>query len=612
MAGYGNFQTKKRRKASPNSFSNEVNQGVQKKEKLSKNERLMNGVKTWASYYRKRPDKMAEDWGIHLKPFQRYVLCEMMNNNYIAFIASRGLSKTFLTSLYAIIRCILFPDTKVVVAASVKAQAMKIVTEKLDELIGMAPMIKREILDTSTNMNSDTPNVRFKNGSSIKVVASNDNARSGHCNCLILDEFRMIDPKIYQSVLRRFLAASRHPKYMDKPEYQNQKLYPMERNQEIFLTSAYYKNNWSYDKYKVFLQRMLEGKKYKVYAYPYQMAIKERITNKEQLLDEMSENDRDPVIWGMEMDTLFFGQAESAFFNFEQLEATRTANPPIYPKYYYDLLKTNKFKAPQKKEKEIRCLCVDIATIAGKQNDASAFYLMQLFPDKKGYSRRFSYGETMTGGHTVTQALKIKQLFYDLDCDYLVLDRQNAGIGVYDQLIIPMYDKERGIDYEPWVSMNDEEMKSRCPYDDAKSIIFTIAASASLNDEIARNMRDVIIRKRIQFLGNRDDMYDYFESFQEFFTSQKETQVRFEIPFAETDALMNEMILLEQDITNSGGRDLIKLKTTGRNRKDRYSAVSYGNYFATTLEKDLLKPEDNTSMIDYFRMVNGNTQGINL
>ena len=112
---------------------------------------------------------------------------------------------------------------------------MKIVTEKIPEIIDGRPLLKREIAAIKTNMNDDEPNVSFKNGSWIKVVAATQGARSARANILILDEFRMISPDIYKAVLRPFLAVNRQPGYRDKPEYAD---YPLERNQEIFLSSS--------------------------------------------------------------------------------------------------------------------------------------------------------------------------------------------------------------------------------------------------------------------------------------------------------------------------------------------------------------------------------------
>jgi hypothetical protein len=157
-------------------------------DKMTKSEKLMQGVEAWASFYRSRPDLFAEEvLLLSLKPFQKILLYCMIHYNYSMFLASRGLGKTYLTALYCIIRCILFPGTKIVVAAGQKSQGMKIVTEKIPELIAQSKsgMIQRELKGSiRTSMNTDEPNVEFLNGSWIKIVAATQGARSARANVL--------------------------------------------------------------------------------------------------------------------------------------------------------------------------------------------------------------------------------------------------------------------------------------------------------------------------------------------------------------------------------------------------------------------------------------------
>jgi len=569
----------------------------------------MNGVGDWASFYRSRPDIFAEEYlGLSLKTFQKILLYCMVHYNYTMFLASRGLGKTYLTALYCVIKCILWPETKIVVAAGQKSQAMKIVTEKIPELIAKSKtgMLRREIKGSiRTSMNTDDPNVEFVNGSWIKVTAATQGARSARANILILDEFRMIDPVIYRGVLRRFLAASRQPGFLEKPEYKNKQEY-LERNQEIFLSSCWYKFNWSFDRYKVFLNAMLRGKKYFICGLPYQFAIKENLTNKDQLLDELAEEDMDIVSWTMEMDCLFFGESEKAFFKTDELTQIRKIYKPIYPKPFYETIKDKKFKYSPKEKGEVRILSCDLAAIGTKQNDASVFMLMQLLPmvskrdgnNFKGYERIIPYMETMVGAHTELQAIRIRQLFDDLDCDFIVIDRQGNGIGVYDNLCKRLYDKDRGIEYPALNSMNEEKMQERCLVPNADQKIYTISATSEFNSEIAVSLRDNIKRNKIKLLVNKNDSYDFISKIENLSKLSPEMVAKLEAPFAHTDALVNEMVLLESEINQSTG--YIKLKEMSGQRKDRYSAISYSNFYASILEKDLMKESDNNNYEDCF------------
>ena len=105
----------------------------------------------------------------------------------------------------------------------------------------------------------------------MKVVTASDNARGNRANICICDEFRMISEDTVNTVLRRFLSAPRHAPFMDKPEYSDIK----ERNKEIYLSSAYFKNHWSYDKFVDYFKSMADDKKrYFVCGLPYQLSIK--------------------------------------------------------------------------------------------------------------------------------------------------------------------------------------------------------------------------------------------------------------------------------------------------------------------------------------------------
>ena len=88
-------------------------------------------------------------------------------------------------------------------------------------------------------------------------------------------------------------------------------------------------------------------------------------------------------------------------------------------------------------------------------------------------------------------------------------------------------------------------------------------------------------------LGDNEDMMSYFNQFPEYVMASPQTKALLEAPYVETKLLINEMILLEGEFTDKG---TLKLKTIGKNRKDRYSALAYGNYFAKVLEDEALKP----------------------
>lgn len=202
-----------------------------RRENLSKksSENLMEGIDLWTSFWRENPHRFIMDYlDVNIHIFQQILIYAMNKSDIFCFIASRGLGKTFLTALYCCCRCILFPGTKINISSKVKSQSNTIISEKIkDELMPRSVALRKEIKEIKTNSNDCS--VEFWNGSTIKVLTANDNARSKRSNILIVDEYRMVNEDIINGVLVPTLTAPRQPGYLTKPEYKHLQ----EENKEI-------------------------------------------------------------------------------------------------------------------------------------------------------------------------------------------------------------------------------------------------------------------------------------------------------------------------------------------------------------------------------------------
>lgn len=82
----------------------------------NQHDEFYNGVKLWASWYKANPARLALDYfGLSLYPFQIILLHLMSKYDYFLWIASRGLGKSYLISIYCCIKAVLFPGIKIVV-----------------------------------------------------------------------------------------------------------------------------------------------------------------------------------------------------------------------------------------------------------------------------------------------------------------------------------------------------------------------------------------------------------------------------------------------------------------------------------------------------------------
>jgi len=551
-------------------------------ENLSKSDRLTQGVGTWASFYRANPQRFAKEYlGLNLKIFQQILLYVMFHNNYVQYFAARSQGKTWLTAVFCVCYAILYPSVKIVVASGSKGQAMKIVTEKIPEIMAKSPNLAREIADISTSMNSDKANVTFHNGSWIKVVASNEKARSARSNINIYDEHRIIDLNIINKVLRRFLGTPRQPAYLSKKEYKHMQ----ERNKEIYLSSAWYKHHWSWDKFKAYKKNFLNGKKYFLCGLPYQLSIAEGLLNEEQVKDEMSEDDFDEIAWSIEMECLFFGESEKAYFKLAEIEKNRKLKKAFYPIKNIDYIGSKK-KKEKLRDGEIRIIGVDVALMAGTQNDASVFTCVRLLPSGKKYIKQVVYIESIVGQHTSLQAIRLKQLFEDFQASYVAMDCHGNGMSLYDDCSKVLYDEERDVEYGSWCAYNDDVMRERALGKNPLPVIFSIKGSQSLNHEIATTLRSDLEKENIHFLVNEIEAKDHISTIYK--TNDVNDLAMYVKPYMQTSALINELVNLEYEII--GG--YIKLKEPKGKRKDRASSLMYANYLAKLLAKDLYQDDD--------------------
>ena len=130
------------------------------------------------------------------------------------------------------------------------------------------------------------------------------------------------------------------------------------------------------------------------------------------------------------MEANFWGSSVGSFFEYEDIAKNRHISYAMYPDEIASKLPgVNGVKVKPKQPGEIRLLSADIALMAsGKnKNDASAIFINQMLPTKAGkYINNIVYTESNEGFRTEQEALKLRKLYDEFDCDYIVLDGSNT------------------------------------------------------------------------------------------------------------------------------------------------------------------------------------------
>lgn len=556
----------------------------------SRRDKVIEGMAIWGSYYRANIDVFVVDYLQldFLKWFQLVLLVMMDRARVFLWIASRGMGKSFLIAIFACVRCILYPGTKVVITSGTRGQSINVLEKIQTELLKVSPNLRNEIDMDETKFSGQDAKVMFKNSSYIKVVTASDNARSNRANILIVDEFRMVKKDTIDTVFKKFLTSRRMPPYKELTEAERKAEYAKEPNKSCFLSSAYFKDHWSYNKMLDTFKLMLDDNKTDfVCGLPYQLSIQEGLLFPEDVETDMLEADFNEIKWSMEMEAMWFGDEDGSFFDFNSISKNRRINYPMLPDKLSSLLgNSQKVKIPPKQLGEKRILSADIALMSSKKhnNDATAVFINQMMPTKAGrYTNNIVYSDTFEGLHTEDQALIIRKMYDEFQCDYIVLDCTGLGLGVYDALVRDMVDPDTGEIYPALSCYNNQEMAERCTVKGADKVIWAIKGNPTINSECAVLLREGFKSGKIRLLVTEYDGESLLSDIKGYGSLSPSEKTKLQMPYVHTTLLIDELVNLQHD--ESGGRVRV-FEKTGR-RKDRYSSLSYNYYVATQLESKL-------------------------
>lgn len=555
---------------------------------MNERQKIMEGAAYWAAYYRSNPARFVRDYlHVNLKLFQKILLTLMMTSTVFVFIATRGIGKTYLSAIYSVTRCILYPGTKVCIASGTRGQASAVLEKVILELKPNSNELRMEIDDRETQMNGTNAIITFKNGSYMKVVTSGESARGNRANVLLLDEFRLIPKDTADTILRKFLTQKRMPRFEELSKHERQIEYDKEKNITMYLSSAWWQDSWSYLKCRDTCKFMLDdSKKQFVCGFPYQLSIYEGLLDRELVEDEMAETDFSEVKFLMEYCAEFYGSTDGAFFDFDSISKNRKLKYPMYPDKLSSHLNSNSIRIPTKQNGEIRIISADIALMSSKKNhnDATAIFVNQLMPTKAGrYTSNIVYCDSAEGLHTEDQALMIRKLYDEYQCDYIVLDTNGIGLGCFDALARDMSDPETGEIYPALSCCNDKTMAERCSSPTAEKVIWSIKANAQLNSDCAVLLREGFRSGKIRLLMTEFDAEDSLSDLKGYNSLSQSEKVKYQLPYIHTTLLIDELVKLQHDELNGK----VRIYEKAGMRKDRYSSLAYNFYVATQLESQM-------------------------
>tara|TARA_Y100000310_G_scaffold25987_1_gene24839 strand:- start:20 stop:1792 length:1773 start_codon:yes stop_codon:yes gene_type:complete len=140
------------------------------------------------------------------------MLKEVWGRKFPMLIASRGFGKSFVLSLYAILRALLMPGRKIIIVGAAFRQS-KILFEYMSTIWQNAPIL-RDIVGGDGGPRSQVDMCRMIIGSSTVTclpLGDGSKIRGQRANDIIADEFASIPRSIFENVVAGFAAVSSSP-----------------------------------------------------------------------------------------------------------------------------------------------------------------------------------------------------------------------------------------------------------------------------------------------------------------------------------------------------------------------------------------------------------------
>ena len=426
---------------------------------------------------------------------------------------------------------------------------------------------------------------------------------------LIVDEFRMVSKDIIDTILKKFLTQVRMPPYTELSAKERKKEYMKEENQSLYLSSAFFVDHWSYLKCVDTCKAMLDDNKRQfVCGLPYELSIYEGLLRESTVMDEMFDSDFNELKFKMEYEALWYGNTGNSFFDYNSIAKNRHLKYPMLPNSLSSKVRGDALTIPTKKAGEIRIMSADIALMSSKKhdNDATAIFINQLLPTKaERFSNNIVYADTCEGLRTDNQALYIRKLFDEFCCDYIVLDTQGLGLGVYDYLAREITDPNTGEIYPALSCCNDAEMASRCTDPYAQKAIWSIKASAKFNSQCALLLREAFISGRIRLLISEFDGEELLSQLKGYSSLTPADRARLSLPYLQTTLLIDELTKLKHEEQNGN----IRVYERAGMRKDRYSSLAYNYYVSTQIENEINKRRSRSVGADNFFIIRAPSKG---
>lgn len=541
-------------------------------------------LRQYIAFWREYPDIFVDflcgnnPENFHLFFYQRVFLRAVMRHRYAYATFPRAYSKSFLSVLVLMLRCILYPGSHLFVTTGGKEQAAGIAREKAEEICKLIPGIKNEI-DWSRGASKASKNMVeyiFKNGSKLDIMAAQQSSRGKRATGGLMEECILIDQQLLNEVIIPTMNVDRRLSDGSRQEDE-----PVNKSQ-IYVTTAGWKNSFAYEKLiQLLIQQITEPGSAFVMGGTWRVPVMERLLRKSFIEELKLDGTYNDASFSREYESEWSGDAENAFFSAEKFDKHRKL---LQPEYEY---------SGRSSRSAYYVLGVDV----GRKGCTSEVCIFKVTPQAQGTALKtlvnlYSWDEE----HFEAQAINIKRLYYKYKARTVAIDANGLGIGLIDFMVKDQIDPETGELLPNFGVENDEEnfyKKFKTP-DTEVDAMYLIKANAPINTEAHTYVQTQLYSGKIKFLIDENQAKVKLMETKVGQNMDNDKRAEFLKPFTYTTILREQMLNLVEE---NEGTNIILKQSSRKIKKDKFSAFEYGLYYIK-IDEDRKKKKRGRNIAD--------------
>jgi len=491
-----------------------------------------------------------------------------MRHRHAYAVFPRAYSKSFLSVLALMLRCILYPGSHLFVTSGGKEQAAGILKEKVDELCKLIPGLKNEIDWTrgKTKTGKDDITIIFKNGSVLDIIAAKQSSRGKRATGGLVEECILVDDTTLNEVIIPTMNVDRL--LPDGTRHKEEKV----NKSQIYVTTAGWKNSYAYQKHMMTLiEQILNPDESIVLGGSWRVPVMEGLLSNNFVQQLKLDGTYNESSFSREYESEWSGDAENAFFSAEVFDKHRVLNQP--EKEFSGRTSKNGYYIVSVDVGRIGCQTEAMVIKVTPQPQGSALKtLVNLYP--------------MNAEHFEDQAIHLKKLYYRYHARKIVVDGNGLGVGLTDYMVKSQVDPLTN-DILPAFGVDpdcDKEgvYKKYRSEDCERDAMYIIKADASINTEMYSYMQTQMSSGRVKFLIDERQAKLKLLATKQGQAMDADKRADYLKPFTLTTVLREQLLNLVEE--NDNNKNIILKQSSRGIQKDKVSALGYGLYYIKQTE----------------------------